>query len=94
VAEKQSSEIKPGDPGEHEFDQVELIMQAKALTYMLEDLIESSDNNGADPNAPDGLKQKQYACVRALRMHLAEVEALSNALAVATITKSKGGDHG
>lgn len=81
----------PRDPEDCQFDQVELLQQAKALTHILEDLIESSGNDGEDPNAPHGLKQKQYACVRALRMHLAEVEALSNAIAGATIAKNKGG---
>jgi len=81
----------PPDADNLDADRHQLLLQAKALTHMLEDLIESSGNYGADPNAPHGLKQKQYACIRSLRYHLAEVEALSAATADAVIDKGKGG---
>lgn len=84
----------PRDLEDCQFEQVELLQEAKALTHILEDLIENSGNDGTDPNAPDGLRQKQYACIRSLQFYLAEVEALSDAIAGATIAKGKGDGHG
>jgi hypothetical protein len=83
----------PRDPEDCQFEQVELLQEAKALTDILEDLIVSSGNDGTDPNAPDGLKQKQYACIRSLQFYLAEVEALSAMVAGAVIAKGKGDGH-
>ncbi|MCP5281152.1 MAG: hypothetical protein H6930_06130 [Rhodoferax sp.] len=77
----------PPDLDNLDADRHELILQAKALTYMLEDLIESGNSEGTDPNAPQGLQQKQYACIRSLRMHIAEIEALSNAIDKARVLK-------
>ena len=77
------------DPDDLDADRYELILQAQALTHLLESLIESSDDQGHEPNDPRGLRQQQYACIRSLRMHLAEVEALSNAITEAGRSGSK-----
>ena len=68
-------------------DRYELMLQANALTHILEGLIESGDDQISDPNDPRSLKQKQYACLRALRMHLAEAEALSDSIDKARVLK-------
>ncbi len=75
------------DPDDLDAERYELMLEAKALTHILEGLIESGDNEGRNPNDPSSLKQKQYACLRALRMHLAEAEALSDAIDKARASK-------
>lgn len=75
------------DPADLDADRYELMLQANALTHILEGLIESGDNQVTNPNDPRSLKQKQYACLRALRMHLAEAEALSDAIDKARVLK-------
>lgn len=49
----------------------ELILQSKALTYVLEGQLENSNVGlSKDPDDVRGLLQQQYACIRSLRMHL------------------------
>ncbi len=59
-------------------DLYELILQSKALTHLLEDQLEFSNNGlSEDPGDVRGWLQQQYACIRSLRMH---IDAIQNAV--------------
>lgn len=77
------------DPSDLDAERYELMLEAQALAHTIEGLIESGDDQVTNPGDPANLKQRQYACLRALRMHLAEVGALSDA-----IERAKDGGNG
>lgn len=78
------------EPEDIDPERSELMVDAKSIARELECLIDNAEERGSHTSDPSGIRQKQKASLRVLRMYIDEVEALSAAITEAQLSDIQG----